>query len=124
MGIRERPPMDRWGVTHKVTLYGPQQQSDGPHAAGQAQAAVDFYVTLNRYPDGRPCEVFVRTGGGHQGWCDAIGRLVSLLLQHGVPMGAVCRQLEFAHFAPFGMVPGFGFARSFTDYLARWMKSQ
>ena len=135
--VRQRPPMDRSGVTHKVTLYESQQQSGRAHAAGQAQQqsggahatgqardAIDFYITLNRYPDGRPCEVFVKAGGVYQGWCDAVCRLVSLLLQHGLPAAAICRQLEFSNYAPCGMVPGFGFARSFTDYLARWIRRE
>lgn len=85
---------------------------------------MDFYITLNFYPDGRPCEVFTKATHGYQGWCDAICRLMSLLLQHGVPVEAICRQLEHAHFSPCGMVPGFGFARSFPDYLARWIIEQ
>ena len=109
---RERPPLERDGVTHKVTLR---------EATGEA---VDFYITLNRYPDGRPCEVFVKASRGYQGWTDVLSRLVSLLLQHGVPLDAICRQLEYAHFTPCGMVPEFGFARSFPDYLARWMQAQ
>ena len=107
--VRQRPPTDRSGVTHKVTLGEPPEPR------------VDFYITLNRYPDGRPCEVFTKAGGGLQGWCDAICRLMSVLLQHGVPLETICGQLLRSHFAPCGMVPGFGFARSFADYLARWV---
>lgn len=110
--VRQRPPVDRAGVTHKVTLYEP----DG--------AKVNFYITLNCYPDGRPCEVFTKATGCYQGWADVVCRLASLLLQQGVPLETVCRQLERAHFAPFGMVPAFGFARSFPDYLARWIQKQ
>ena len=148
---RKRPATDRQGITHKVTLFEPSHQST--HGAGQAAGApeasafagptadmsprcsadggaVDFYITLNRYPDGRPCEVFAKATNGYQGWCDAVCRLVSLLLQHGVELQAICRQLAFAHFAPCGRVPSLEpggrswFARSFVDYLARWLESQ
>jgi len=109
---RERPARDRSGVTHKVTLgESPDERTD-------------FYITLNRYPDGRPCEVFAKATKGYQGWCDALCRLMSLLLQHGIEPKAICRQLAFSHFAPFGRVPGFGFARSFPDYLARWIERE
>ncbi len=132
---RERPATNRQGVTHKVTLGEPLHQSKdgGGQAAGAPEAsprcpadggAVEFYVTLNRYPDGRPCEVFTKATNGYQGWCDAICRLISLLLQHGVATDAICRQLRHAHFAPFGLVAGSGFARSFPDYLARWLMGQ
>ncbi len=104
---RNKPEKDRSGYTRKVTLG---EKPDKP---------VDFYITVNRYPDGRLCEVFTKATNGYQGWCDAICRLVSLLLQNGVDTQTICRQLQFAHFAPFGRVPGFGFARSFVDFLAR-----
>jgi hypothetical protein len=109
---RMKPPGERLGMTHKVTL--------GEHP----EAPTDFYITLNRFPDGRLCEVFTKATNGYQGWCDAVSRLVSLLLQHGVPLEAICEQLRHAHFAPCGRVPHFGFARSFVDYLVRWMESQ
>jgi hypothetical protein len=109
---RERPATDRQGITHKVTL------GESP------DDRTDFYITLNRYPDGRPCEVFAKATGGYQGWCDCLARLMSLLLQHGVPVAVMCGQLERAHFPPFNMVPGARHARSFPDYLARWMEGQ
>lgn len=110
---REKPTRTRGGVTGKVTLY------ESEAAPGVAADAIDFYVTLNRFPDGRPCEVFVKATGGYQGWCDALARLVSVMLQHGITVETIGQQLAHAHFAPFGMVPEFGFARSFPDYLAR-----
>lgn len=109
---RRRPPATRAGVTRKATLA----EADG--------TPVDFYITLNRYPDGRPCEVFAKATNGHQGSCDSLCRLFSLLLQHAVPLASICRQLERSHFPPFGMVPGLGFVRSFSDLLARWVQSQ
>ena len=125
---RERPGTTRIGVTHRVLLTDPPYEDEhgtGQAAGGSAQPdesrRVRFYIMLNRYPDGRPCEVFVKASHGYQGWCDAVARLVSLLLQHGVGVEVICRQLAHGHFAPFGMVPRFGFARSFPDYLARWM---
>jgi hypothetical protein len=124
---RGRPTMNRAGVTHKVTLGEmPDERTD--RTASSACRQVDFYITLNRYPDGRPCEIFAKATNGYQGWCDAVCRLVSLLLQHGVQPETICRQLAFAHFAPCGRVPGLElggrswFARSFVDYLARWME--
>ena len=108
---RRKPMRDREGATHKVSLNEP------------GVGRVDFFITLNRFSDGRPCEVFTKATHGYQGWCDAISRLVSMLLQHGVPVETICKQLAYASFAPRGMVPGFGMAHSFPDYLARWMKA-
>ena len=124
-GERERPPMDRVGVTHKVTLYlSAGALGTGQALDGQKSQAVDFYITLNRYADGRPCEVFVKATNGYQGWCDAICRLTSLALQHGVPADSIIRQLENSQFPPSGRVPGFGFVGSFPDYLAKWLKKE
>jgi hypothetical protein len=106
---RRKPMRDREGVTHKVSLNQP------------GTGLVDFFITLNRFADGRPCEIFTKATHGYQGWCDAISRLVSVLLQHGVPVDTICAQLAYASFAPCGMVPGFGMAHSFPDYLARWL---
>ena len=115
---RDRPEKDRGGHTRKVTLgQAPNRATSA--ANGRAGEKVDFYITVNRYPDDRPCEVFTKATNGYQGWCDAICRLVSLLLQNGVDTQTICRQLQFAHFAPFGRVTGFGFARSFVDFLVR-----
>ena len=44
---RQRPPDDRAGVTRRYRL-----------------SAVDLHVTLNRYADGRPCELFAGFGLG------------------------------------------------------------
>jgi hypothetical protein len=118
---RRRPEQDRAGVTHKVTLF---QSAGAPEATPRCPAdgiAIDFFITLNRFEDGRPCEIFTKATHGYKGWCDAISRLVSVLLQHGVPVETICAQLAYASFAPCGMVPGFGMAHSFPDYLARWL---
>ena len=109
---RRKPMRDRAGVTHKVSLNQP------------GVGSVDCFITLNRFEDGRPCEIFTKATHGCQGWCDAISRLVSVLLQHGVPVETICAQLAYASFAPCGMVPGFGMAHSFPDYLARWLQGE
>ena len=120
---RRKPMRDRAGVTHKVSLNEPGVGLVD-HAASSASGQVNFFITLNRFEDGRPCEIFTKATHGCQGWCDAISRLVSVLLQHGVPVETICAQLAYASFAPCGMVPGFGMAHSFPDYLARWLQGE
>ena len=131
---RRKPMRDREGVTHKVTLFEAAEAPEASTFAGATadisqrcaadRRAVDFFLTLNRFEDGRPCEIFTKATHGYQGWCDAISRLVSVLLQHGVPVDTICGQLAYANFAPCGMVPGFGIAHSFPDYLARWLNKE
>jgi hypothetical protein len=79
---RELPPNKRVGCTHKIKLYSMK------HSA---------FVTINQYPDGRPCEVFVSYGreGSHIGdLISTMGMMVSLALQHGANLSAIINMLE------------------------------
>lgn len=54
------------------------------------------YVTVNYYQN-KPVEVFVtlgKTGSTERSFCEALARIISISLQHGVPMGILTRQLR------------------------------
>jgi len=57
----------------------------------------DLYVTINEDDQGRPFEVFCtlgKAGGAAMADAEAIGRLVSLALRSGIPIGRVKDQLR------------------------------
>ena len=85
MPTHERPTR-LWGHTDAVRLAG---SSDG--------AAQSYLVTVNYEPGGRPIEVILTTGkAGDEANADseALGRVVSIALQHGVPPEAIARTLR------------------------------
>jgi len=90
---------------------------------------VEFYITANRYPDGRVAEVFLtmdQTGSTLDGFADAWATAVSLYLQCGGGLGTLARKFSFQEFAPSGMSkePDLGRARSVVDYTVRWLERE
>jgi ribonucleoside-diphosphate reductase alpha chain len=70
--VRRRLPNERRAITHHFSI------------AGQ-----EGYVTVGVYEDGLPGEIFVRMakeGSTVSGLMDAFATVVSLALQHGVPL--------------------------------------
>ena len=56
-----------------------------------------LYVTLNRDDDGNPIEVFIKlgkAGGCAASQTEALGRLVSIALKHGIDISEVIRSLS------------------------------
>lgn len=66
------------------------------------------YVTIN-YHAGKPTEIFVtlgRSGSTERSMTEAIARLCSISLQHGVPMEVLARQLRgISSEEPLGLGP-------------------
>src|SRR5436305_4747982 len=60
------------------------------------------------------------------GLMDTIATLISLNLQYGVPLDAIVRKFEHMRFEPAGMTANsdIPFAKSFVDYIVRWMGMQ
>lgn len=110
--MRRKPPATRnLGITHTAKFGG-----------------THFHLTVNVFPDGVPGEVFCKARGvnkdGVQGWCDAICEFVSLALQStDYTLEQVCRHLRGGDFPPNGFTaePGIQRARSFPDYLGKWL---
>jgi len=67
-----------------------------------------FYITLNKQDD-LPTEVFIQSGkGGEEIMADseALGRLVSIALQYGVPAGAIIKTLRGINGGMYGTYQG------------------
>ena len=85
------------------------------------------YLTVGFYPNGQPGEIFIRmakAGSTIAGLMECFGTVVSVSLQHGVPLKALCEKLSHTRFEPSGFTGSaeIGYAKSIMDYLFRWME--
>ena len=107
---RRRLPDERQSMTHKFRV-GDQEG----------------YLTVGLYEDGSPGEVFIRVskqGSTVSGLMETFGMLMSLALQHGVPLETLTTKLKGTRFEPSGMTdhPEIRTATSLVDYIARYME--
>lgn len=83
------------------------------------------HLTVNTYPDGRIGEVFLemhKEGAPMRGVCNALAILISLALQHGIPVETIAKALLGVSFEPAGEVKGHEAIKSATsivDYVAQ-----
>jgi ribonucleoside-diphosphate reductase alpha chain len=108
--VRRHLPDERRALTHHFSI------------AGQ-----EGYLTVGVYEDGLPGEIFItmaKQGSTISGLMDAFATVVSLALQHGVPLSVLCDKLSHMRFEPSGWSgnPKIGYAKSLMDYIARWLE--
>ena len=108
--LRRRLPDERRAITHHFSI------------AGQ-----EGYLTVGLYDDGAPGEIFIRMakeGSTISGLMDSFATVVSLALQHGVPLELLCAKFRHTRFEPSGWSgnPKLGYANSLMDYLFRYME--
>ena len=108
--VRRRLPDERRAITHHFSVGGQEG-----------------YLTVGVYEDGSPGEIFVRMakeGSTISGLMDSFATVVSLALQHGVPLDLLCRKFSHTRFEPSGWSgnPTIGYATSLMDYLFRWIE--
>jgi ribonucleoside-diphosphate reductase alpha chain len=85
------------------------------------------YLTVGFYPNGQPGEIFIRmakAGSTIAGLMECFGTVVSVSLQHGVPLKVLCDKLSHTRFEPSGWTGSaqIGYAKSIMDYLFRSME--
>ena len=120
MADRRRLPSERSGLSRKFKI--PYLLEDG------TQTKLKFYVTVGLYEDGSPGEIFIRgdrLGSFMSGILDTLAVMISLGLQHGVPLETIVEKMRYAKFEPAGMLPKDQEIRSCTsavDLLAQWME--
>src|SRR5271169_2419381 len=108
--VRRHLPDERRALTHHFSVGGQEG-----------------YLTVGVYEDGLPGEIFVRMakeGSTISGLMDSFATVVSLALQHGVPLELLCGKFSHTRFEPSGWSgnPKIGYATSLMDYLFRWME--
>ena len=85
------------------------------------------YLTVGFYPNGQPGEIFIRmakAGSTIAGLMECFGTVVSVSLQHGVPLKVLCDKLSHTRFEPSGWTGNaeIGCAKSVMDYIFRWLE--
>jgi ribonucleoside-diphosphate reductase alpha chain len=107
---RHRLPDERVAITHHFSIAG----NEG-------------YLTVGLYPNGKPGEIFIRmakAGSTIAGLMESFGTVVSVALQHGVPLQVLVGKLSHTRFEPSGWTGNeqMGYAKSIMDYLFRWLE--
>ena len=110
LAIRRKLPDERDSITHKFSIAG--------H---------DGYITVGKYEDGSPGEIFIRMakeGSTVAGLMDCFATVTSLALQHGVPLQILVDKLSRTRFDPAGFTnnPDVPRASSLMDYIFRWLQ--
>src|SRR5215469_3105005 len=109
---RHRLPDERLAITHHFAVGGHEG-----------------YLTVGLYPDGQPGEIFIRMakeGSTIAGLMECFGTVVSVSLQHGVPLRVLCDKLSHTRFEPSGWTGNerIGYAKSIMDYIFRWIEAR
>ncbi|HET9051486.1 MAG TPA: vitamin B12-dependent ribonucleotide reductase, partial [Candidatus Dormibacteraeota bacterium] len=110
--LRRRLPAERQAITHKFAI-----------------ADHEGYITVGLYEDGTPGEIFLKMakeGSTVSGLMDSFATAVSMALQYGVPLQALCSKFSHARFEPSGFTgnPEIPIAKSIMDYIFRWLASR
>jgi len=110
--VRRRLPDEREAITHHFSI-----------------ADHDGYITVGKYEDGGPGEVFMKMakqGSTVSGLMDSLAICMSLALQYGVPLQIMADKLSHMRFEPSGFTgnPDIPMAKSIVDYVVRWLSSK
>lgn len=108
--IHKPMPRERASVTHRFKVGG-----------------LKGYITVGLYEDGNVGEIFLTTekqGTFERGLLHCLALMISVALQHGVPLEKVVEKLKGVNFEPSGFTknPKIPMAASIVDYLARWLE--
>ena len=109
---RHRLPTTRNGLIHKFRIGGTRA-----------------YIRVGLYPDGSLGEVFLsvaKAGSTLQGLMDSFATLLSLSLQHGIPLSVIAKKFRHVRFEPCGFtgdkkIPS---ASSLIDYVFAWLQHE
>jgi ribonucleoside-diphosphate reductase alpha chain len=109
---RHRLPDERVALTHHFSVGGHEG-----------------YLTVGLYPNGEPGEIFIRMAKGGStiaGLMECFGTVISVSLQHGVPLRVLCDKLSHTRFEPSGWAGNerIGYAKSIMDYIFRWIEAR
>ena len=109
---RKKLPADVSSIRHKFSIAGHEG-----------------YIHCGVYEDGTLGEVFIRVakeGSTISGLLDAVGILMSVSLQSGVPVGTIIKKLVHSRFEPAGYTdnPDIMVAKSILDYIAKYLAIQ
>lgn len=126
---RRKLPGTRRAITHKGTIFAEPVVVACPNCAHKIDISpneVEIYITVGLYPDGSPGEIFVKLGRHGDTVKGLVGQwatVVSIALQHEVPLELLCSKGAYTRFEPSGMTTNseIRIAKSIIDYICRWM---
>ncbi len=106
---RKKMPHDVKSLRHKFSIAGHEG-----------------YIHCGVYEDGKLGEVFIRVakeGSTISGLLDAVGVLMSVALQSGVPVETIIRKFVHSRFEPAGFTenPDIPLAKSILDYIGKFL---
>ena len=106
---RKKLPADVRSIRHKFSIAGHEG-----------------YLHCGMYEDGKLAEIFIRVakeGSTISGLLDAIGVLMSVALQSGVPVETIIRKFVHSRFEPAGYTenPDIPAAKSILDYIGKFL---
>jgi ribonucleoside-diphosphate reductase alpha chain len=118
---RRRPPPERSSVTRTFRL----QHS---HKDGSIDT-MHIYLTAGLYDDGKLCELFIRadkTGTLASGSLDSLATMISIGIQYGIPLEAICEKLRHTRFPPNNWTGDSEFpsCSSVPDLIAQWLMAR
>lgn len=118
---RRRMPENRPGITRTFRLR--YKHKDG------TDDIMQVYLTASTYEDGSLGELFIRCdrmGTMARGALDALGTMISLMLQYGIPLEAVTSKLRHMRFEPAGLTGDqeFRMCTSVLDLIAQWLEKR
>lgn len=95
----------------------------------QVKKELKFYIRPGMYADGRIGEIFIdgdKQGGLIKGAMDAMATVMSIALQHGVPLQSLTAKLRGATFGPSGLTGDAEFRRcsSVFDLIAQYLDAK
>lgn len=109
-----RMPSVRHGVTHRFTVGGQKGFiTTGVYSKGKLKGKL-----------GEIFLVVAKVGMLERGLFHVVALLVSICLQHGVPLEKIVRQLKGISFEPRGVTSNrrIPMANSIIDYVGRWLE--
>ncbi len=106
---RKKLPADVKSIRHKFSIAGHEG-----------------YIHCGMYEDGKLAEIFIRVakeGSTISGLLDAIGVLMSVALQSGVPAETIIKKFVHSRFEPAGYTenPDIPVAKSILDYIGKFL---
>ncbi len=107
---RRRMPAERSSITHRFQI-----------------GSLKGYITAGFMEDGSLGEIFIRAnkqGSLERGLLHTVAVLISVMLQHNVPLSQITDKLSSMAFEPSGVTtnPKIPIVNSVMDYLARWLE--
>lgn len=121
--VRDKLPVERAGLVRRFHIV---YFEDDEVTGKQVRRDLKFYIQPGLYPDGRLGEILIKgekQGGMISGALDAMATMISISLQHGVPLASLTCKLRGCMFGPSGLTGDQEFPRctSMFDLIAQYL---